>query len=353
MMANEMTEVPEVQPETYATFDRRFCARMIDLAVLVLLGVPLWGVYYLILQFSDPPPAVLLVWPFLGLPVYVVYFAVMTARSGQTLGKRYVGIQVQGEDGRPPRAAASVWRASLDAACYVLLAVVVGFADYLWVYTRKDRRALHDLAAGTCVKVVRPWPKHVNVVLLFAFLVALSSSTPRSLVTTRGHQDVDNMSPVIRKGEWWEANGLAYRHRSPKLGDVVAFREPLLIEGYVGRVVGLPGERLALRNGAIERVTVPLSSPLAPGWVWVPYSCVAVLGDNRGTPEGGGYPRVLHGWPFPLPPGGRPGRDYPMSSPQQPGPNNSDSPILMVPLASVTGKVMVVTMPFWRLRTVQ
>lgn len=69
---------------------------MIDLAVLSLLTVPVYGLR------------------FLAIPAYVAYFALLTARSGQTVGKRLMGIQVQDASGEIPPLPRCVWRAAVD-----------------------------------------------------------------------------------------------------------------------------------------------------------------------------------------------------------------------------------------------
>ena len=95
------------------------------------------------------------------------------------------------------------------------------------------------------------------------------------------------------------ANRLAYRFREPRRGEIVVFRAPARTaqvcsggEGdYVKRVIGLPGERLAERNGRIYVDGRPLHEPyLAPGYVassrsWprIPHDHYFVLGDNRGN----------------------------------------------------------------------
>jgi signal peptidase I len=355
-MTEEIVGTPEIKPGRYADFADRAFARIVDLAVLSVLGLPLWGVYYLIALYGEAPAAVLLAWRFFGIPLYVAYFAIMTARSGQTFGKRIIGIQVQGEDGRPPRAAASLWRTIIDTVFMSLLMFVVGFVDYLWLYWRKDRRTLHDLAVGTCVRIVRPWPNSISLILLVAILVTMAL-TPRDWLVGSGSQDLDNMSPVIRKGERWEANRLAYRRHSPKLGDVVVFDAPLMVARgrQVGRIVGLPGDELIFRDGQVARLLARPQGDEDARWVTVPAGYVAILGDNRATPEAGGYPRGPAAWmppPLPPPPLSMPAGPVPAPGPQRPaGPT---SPIVVVEADAISGKVIGIASPsLWRIRTVR
>jgi signal peptidase I len=335
-MAEETVKASEVESDRYGDFSDRAVARIIDLAVLTVLGLPLWGIYYLIALYGNPSAEVLLACQFLGFPVYVAYFAIMTARSGQTLGKRAMGLQVQGKDGRPPSAAASLWRAIIDLIFMRLLMLAVGFIDYLWLYSRKDRRTLHDLAVGTTVKLVRPSPNNTGLILLAALLVMQLS--PQHWLMSAGSPGLDNMSPTIRKGEWWAANRLAYRHQSPGLGDVVVFHGSGLADDRpVGRIVGIPGDELIFRNGQVVRVPAGPQGDEDAGWVSVPAGSVAVLGDNRATPEAAGYQRrtgaLMPPWP---------------QRPAKPA-----SPIVLVNSGDIKGKVIGVTYPLWRIRVVR
>jgi uncharacterized RDD family membrane protein YckC len=78
-----------------------------------------------------------------------VYGTALHAATGQTIGKRVLGIRVVALDGRLP----SVGQAFLRWLGYAVSAVPVGlgFAMAGW---RHDRRALHDLLAGTRVERV-------------------------------------------------------------------------------------------------------------------------------------------------------------------------------------------------------
>ena len=110
-----------------------------------------------------------------------------------------------------------------------------------------------------------------------------------------------SMDPSLEPGDRLVVDKLCYHWRSLRRFDVVVFERPrprytgterVAIEGggvdYVKRVVGLPGETVALRAGALlidgERVEQPFlsandGSGLDP--VKVPEGHVFVLGDNR------------------------------------------------------------------------
>jgi signal peptidase I len=62
-----------------------------------------------------------------------------------------------------------------------------------------------------------------------------------------------SMEPTLRLGEYAFANMLAYGGQDPERGDIVVLtlpRDPSTV--YVKRVVGLPGEKLQMKNGVLQ-----------------------------------------------------------------------------------------------------
>ena len=76
-----------------------------------------------------------------------VYTTTLHATWGQTIGKMVTGVRVLDVDGEPPRVGASLLR----YAGYVVSAVPM-FLGYVMAGLRTDKRALHDLIAGTRVE---------------------------------------------------------------------------------------------------------------------------------------------------------------------------------------------------------
>jgi uncharacterized RDD family membrane protein YckC len=114
------------------------------------------GVVWLLLRLGDLGTGALARWEpvarafdyTFGLVVPAAYVVVMHGTTGRTLGKMLVGVRVIGASGGPigyPRALAR-YLAWLLSALPLLLGFVLAAA-------RPDRRALHDLIAGT--RVVR------------------------------------------------------------------------------------------------------------------------------------------------------------------------------------------------------
>ena len=93
------------------------------------------------------------------------------------------------------------------------------------------------------------------------------------------------------------ANRLVYRFQAPRRGEIVVFKAPAQVEGvcgtagtYIKRLVGLPGEKVSMRNGYVFIDGVRLEEPyLPPGyrggetgeWARIRSGRYFVLGDNR------------------------------------------------------------------------
>jgi signal peptidase I len=131
-------------------------------------------------------------------------------------------------------------------------------------------------------------PKARTVVSLSAQVVVLAVIAAAFFMRT-SPVDGLSMEPRVHAGEVVLINTLAYRFGSIGRGDVVAFRHDAPNpETYIKRVVGLPGERVEVRDGIVSIDGRTLNEPYvrfpdrrsAPG-VIVPANAFYVLGDNR------------------------------------------------------------------------
>ncbi len=86
-----------------------------------------------------PTLIVLVVWEF-------VYFAYQWSLNGKTIGMAVLGIQVVNADGMPLTARQAVVR----TLAFPLSVAVVGLG-FLGILVQRERRAFHDLVAGTAV----------------------------------------------------------------------------------------------------------------------------------------------------------------------------------------------------------
>jgi uncharacterized RDD family membrane protein YckC len=146
-------------------FGRRFGAVLLD---ALLYGVAFSGAVVL-LALVGAGDAVVLTLLGLGGPLgFLVYDGVMTGIQGATFGKRLLGLQVRGADGRLPGSG----RAWGRAFARILSAMPFGLG-YLWAAWDPRGQTWHDSLSGTYVvqvsalrpaaagpqtAVVQPWP---------------------------------------------------------------------------------------------------------------------------------------------------------------------------------------------------
>lgn len=98
-----------------------------------------------------------------------------------------------------------------------------------------------------------------------------------------------SMESTVKKGSLILANRLAYINDDPDRGDVILFyHEELGTSLIMKRVVGMPGETVAIISGQIYVNQKPLSEPYVTGSsgkdfgpLTVPDGHYFVLGDNR------------------------------------------------------------------------
>jgi len=102
-----------------------------------------------------------------------------------------------------------------------------------------------------------------------------------------------SMEPRIDSDEYVLINALAYWVGPPQRGDIVAFRhERSAPSVYVKRVIGLPGDRIAIARGVVSVNGTALAEPYVRfgdqrtfGEVVVPPDAYYVLGDNRANSD--------------------------------------------------------------------
>ena len=98
-----------------------------------------------------------------------------------------------------------------------------------------------------------------------------------------------SMAPNYTDGRLNVVYRLAYRHRLPARGDVVAMRFPIGRYALAKRVIGLPGETVEIDNGIVRINGQPLDEPYVRlkrvPWNVDPVQLTAdqifVIGDNR------------------------------------------------------------------------
>ena len=131
--------------------------------------------------------------------------------------------------------------------------------------------------------------------LLLTLLVAtaLLFGVVRPFIVGAFYVPSESMVPTLLVGERLLANKFIYRFTEPERGDIVVFRAREADGGEVNlvkRVLGLPGDEIAVRDGVLFLNGVPQREPyLNPdlpdessfGPVTVPPEHFFVMGDNR------------------------------------------------------------------------
>jgi signal peptidase I len=106
----------------------------------------------------------------------------------------------------------------------------------------------------------------------------------------------DSMRPNFQDGEFLLADKITYRFHEPKRGDVIVFQAPLSPdEEYIKRIIGLPGEKVTIKEGKVFIDGKVLNEPYIPKSFYtgggmfakegleliIPSNHYFVLGDNR------------------------------------------------------------------------
>ena len=98
-----------------------------------------------------------------------------------------------------------------------------------------------------------------------------------------------SMQPSFYEGERVVASKLAYKFHEPERGDVIIFLPPRnMDEDLIKRIIGLPGERVEVKDGVVYIENLPLDEPYIkspPSYNYsveiIPEDEYWVLGDNR------------------------------------------------------------------------
>ncbi len=152
---------------------------------------------------------------------------------------------------------------------------------------------MSNLQTGVNAESTQPKPKKSGC---FRFLVDVLETLLLSVIlfvgintiTARIRVDGDSMDPTLVSGEYLIVNRLTYRFSSPQRGDIIVFYPPPNPkEEYIKRVIGLPGDEVAIKDGQVFINGQLLYEPYLhvtmnyDGSWRVPEGQLFVLGDNR------------------------------------------------------------------------
>jgi len=106
-------------------------------------------------------------------------------------------------------------------------------------------------------------------------------------VSARVRVDGYSMNPTLLDGEFVLVNRLAYRMGEMQRGDIIVFRSTSSDLDLIKRIIGLPGDEVAVRDGQVlvngQALNEPYiaAAPNYQGYWTVPEGHLFVLGDNR------------------------------------------------------------------------
>lgn len=97
----------------------------------------------------------------------------------------------------------------------------------------------------------------------------------------------NSMVPNLENGQFVIVSKAAYWFSDPKRGDIVVFHSPRLSHGIIHRIVGMPGEKVEIKNGEVYINDRKLEEPYVQGNhisrspEIVPENKYLIVGDNR------------------------------------------------------------------------
>lgn len=153
-------------------------------------------------------------------------------------------------------------------------------ADEAWI---AGVQVIHESPGG--VHRVWAWARDVLETLLLAGLIFVLVNT----LTGRYEVQSISMEPTLHEGQYLIVSKFAYWLRPPQRGDIVVLDPPdqRSMIPYIKRVIGLPGERVEIRNGRVWIDGVALNEPYVSGPTLYERTFdlkndeYLVLGDNR------------------------------------------------------------------------
>ena len=129
----------------------------------------------------------------------------------------------------------------------------------------------------------------VAISMVIALAVRLFIAEPRFIPS-------NSMDPTLHIGDRLLVEKLSYRFHPPHHGDIVVFEPPPQLQAigyrreqaFIKRVMGLPGDTMAVHQGQVYRNDQPLTETYIlalPNYemnpVTVPDNALFVMGDNR------------------------------------------------------------------------
>jgi signal peptidase I len=140
-------------------------------------------------------------------------------------------------------------------------------------------------------QVENPWVEGIKTIALAAVLAI----GIRQFVAEARFIPSDSMVPTLVKDDRLIIDKLSYKFSQPQRGDIVVFNPTARLEeqdfkdAFIKRVIGLPGERIEVKEGKVfvnDQVISENYTAEIPNYSWkfegvIPENSYIVFGDNR------------------------------------------------------------------------
>jgi signal peptidase I len=162
-----------------------------------------------------------------------------------------------------------------------LISAIVGLLAFVVFYLLLKRYYLARLWKSIGVYAIY---KIITIVLTLASLLSLRTVVQNYQI--EGYA----MAPTLQQDQFLIGDKLVYRWlHPPERGDIIVFEYPRAPDrDFIERVIGLPGEKIEVRQGRVYINDQPLEEPYIvspPSYPWGPRVAgkdeYFVLGDNR------------------------------------------------------------------------
>jgi signal peptidase I len=137
------------------------------------------------------------------------------------------------------------------------------------------------------------WQQHGETIRIFAVALAIAIFLRAFIVEPRFIPS-GSMEPTLQVGDRILVDKLSLHYQEPKYGDILIFYPPAspaigdTSKAYIKRLIGVEGDRIAIKNGKVYRNGEPLDESYiaeAPKYamceVVVPKGHYWMMGDNR------------------------------------------------------------------------
>lgn len=135
---------------------------------------------------------------------------------------------------------------------------------------------------------IKEFFKETLSIVIIAFVLAM---VLRTFVIEGRIIPTGSMLPTLQLQDRVMVNKFIYYFKEPQRGEIIVFRPPDILgskDDYIKRVIGLPGEKVEIKDGKVFINERPLKEPYLAeemnyqfGPVVVPEDSLLVLGDNR------------------------------------------------------------------------